>query len=87
MSTNPNTGIPRGYLYINQLKSYIMLSFTKFFGTLVIFFGLLLLMTCYERVDFTVLETIGLAITGFLICSMGMVCWLWCEPIDDEEED
>ena len=64
-----------------------MLSFTKFFGTLVIFFGLLLLMTCYERIDFTVLETIVLAITGLLICSMGAVCWLWYEPIDSDDED
>lgn len=87
MSTNPNTGIPRGYLYINQLKSYIMLSFTKFIGTVLIFFGLVLLMSCFESIAETFWDTIFLALNGVFFCLIGTACWLWCEPIDGDDED
>lgn len=64
-----------------------MNSITKFIGTVLIFFGLLLLMTCYERIDVTLVDTIFLALSGLIFCSVGVICWLWCEPIDDEEEN
>ena len=62
-----------------------MMSFTKFIGTVLVFFGLLLLMACFESIEATLGDTIFLALSGITFCSVGIVFWLWCEPIDDEE--
>lgn len=64
-----------------------MMSFTKFIGTVLTFFGLLLLMACYENTDVTLGDTIFLGINGIIFCSIGIVCWLWCEPIDGDDEE
>ena len=64
-----------------------MNSFTKFIGTVLTFFGLLLLMACFESIEATLGYTIFLGINGLIFCSIGIVCWIWCEPIDSDEED
>lgn len=64
-----------------------MNSFTKFIGTVLTFYGLLLLMACYENIDATLGDTIFLGINGLIFCSIGIVCWIWCEPINDDEEN
>lgn len=64
-----------------------MMSFTKFIGTVLVFFGLLLLMACFESIEATLGDTIFLALNGIIFCSVGIVCWLWCEPIDGDDEE
>lgn len=62
-----------------------MYSLTKFIGTIILFFGIVVLMSCYGNIDLSIWETIVLGIMGLFISLIGVVIWLWCEPIDDEE--
>lgn len=62
-----------------------MNSLTKFIGTIIIFFGLMLLMTAYDSTDLQLGEVVGLLLFGILIIVLGGICWVWCEPYEGPE--
>ena len=62
-----------------------MNSLTKFIGTIIIFFGLMLVFTGCESTEMELEDTIFLTITGLLITVLGGICWVWCEPYEGPE--
>ena len=62
-----------------------MNTFTKFFGTIVIFFGLMLIFTGYESTDLQLGEVVALTLLGLLIIALGAILWVWCEPYEGPE--
>lgn len=62
-----------------------MNSLTKFIGTIIIFFGLMLLMTAYDSTDLQLGEVVALLLFGILITVLGGICWVWCEPYEGPE--
>ena len=60
-----------------------MNSLTKFIGTIIIFFGLILLMWCFDNKESPLLEIILISTAGITTILMGLICWLWYEPYED----
>ena len=63
-----------------------MFSITKFLGVLIVFFGTVLLMACYDTTDREPLDTIALGFVGLLVVAMGVICWVWDEPYNEEQD-
>ena len=63
-----------------------MLSITKFIGVIIVFFGVVLLMSCYESTDKEPLDVIALGLVGLLVTVIGVVCWMWDEPYSDNQD-
>lgn len=63
-----------------------MLSITKFIGVIIVFFGTVLLMSCYDSTDKELLDVIALGFVGLLVTVIGVVCWMWDEPYSDNQD-
>lgn len=63
-----------------------MLSITKFIGVIIVFFGTVLLMSCYGSTDKEPLDVIALGLVGLLVSVIGVVCWVWCEPYNEDQD-
>lgn len=62
-----------------------MLSITKFIGVIIVFFGTVLLMSCYDsNINKDPLDVIALGLAGLLVVAMGVICWMWCEPYEQD---
>ena len=62
-----------------------MLPLTKFIGVLFIFVGLMTLFSVYET-ERAIIDMIGLSVFGLVFLIVGGVCWIWCEPYEEEGE-
>ena len=61
-----------------------MLSITKFIGVIIVFFGTVLLMSCYDSTDKELLDVIALGFVGLFVTVIGVVCWIWDEPYNQD---